>query len=256
MSKQADVLMLFQLLTADELYAVLDRLGYRHDPETIPRTIAFYLERTSHGSTLSKVVHSWVLARADRSRAWGYFLEALDSDICDTQGGTTGEGIHLGAMAGTIDLLQRGFTGLETRKDALWLDPYLPDGLASMRFRLRYRHHPEVEVTIDHERLTVGGSRQARRDAAGAGPRRAVPARSARQPGGTAAPPPLSSSPCPLGGPVGSCLADDGPRDLAGISSGGFLGTTRNCQWSYVCSVHVGDVGGPPPGWRRCWSTG
>ena len=105
-SKQADVLMLFQLLTADELYGLLDRLGYPHDRRTIPRTVAYYLDRTCHGSTLSKVVHSWVLARADRRKAWDYFLEALESDIADVQGGTTGEGIHLGAMAGTVDLLR------------------------------------------------------------------------------------------------------------------------------------------------------
>ena len=55
---------------ADELYGVLDRLGYPHDRRTIPRTIAYYLDRTRHGSTLSKVVHSWVLARADRHKAW------------------------------------------------------------------------------------------------------------------------------------------------------------------------------------------
>ncbi|SFE86990.1 Trehalose and maltose hydrolase (possible phosphorylase) [Blastococcus tunisiensis] len=158
LSKQADVLMLFQLLTADELYALLDRLGYRHDRRTIPRTIAYYLERTSHGSTLSKVVHSWVLARADRRRAWDYFLEALESDIADVQGGTTGEGVHLGAMAGTVDLLERGFTGLETREDLLGFDPFLPDALRRMRFRLRYRRHTEIEVVIDHQTLTVGGT--------------------------------------------------------------------------------------------------
>jgi trehalose/maltose hydrolase-like predicted phosphorylase len=158
LSKQADVLMLFQLLAADELYALLDRLGYPHDRGTIPRTIAYYLDRTCHGSTLSKVVHSWVLARADRRRAWSYFLEALESDISDVQGGTTGEGIHLGAMAGTLDLLQRGFTGLETRGDVLRFDPYLPDALAGMRFRMRYRRHTEMEVVINHETLTVGGS--------------------------------------------------------------------------------------------------
>jgi trehalose/maltose hydrolase-like predicted phosphorylase len=157
-SKQADVLMLFQLLTADELYGVLDRLGYPHDRRTIPRTIAYYLERTSHGSTLSKVVHSWVLARADRRKAWDYFLEALESDIADVQGGTTGEGIHLGAMAGTVDLLERGFTGLETRGDVLGFDPFLPEALARMRFRLRYRRHTEIEVVIDHQALTVGGT--------------------------------------------------------------------------------------------------
>ncbi|MBN1097077.1 glycoside hydrolase family 65 protein [Blastococcus sp. TML/C7B] len=158
LSKQADVLMLFQLLTSDELYAVLDRLGYPHDRHTIPRSVAYYLERTSHGSTLSKVVHAWVLARGDRRRAWNWFLEALESDVADVQGGTTGEGIHLGAMAGTLDLLQRGFTGLETREEVLGFDPFLPDALGSVRFRLRYRRHSEVEVTIDHDTLTVGGS--------------------------------------------------------------------------------------------------
>jgi trehalose/maltose hydrolase-like predicted phosphorylase len=157
-SKQADVLMVFQLLSADELYAVLDRLGYPHDRQTIPRSVGYYLDRTCHGSTLSKLVHSWVLARSNRRKAWDYWLEALESDVADVQGGTTGEGIHLGAMAGTVDLLLRAFTGLETRSDALGLDPCLPDALAAMRFRLRYRDHPEVEVTITHDRLTVGGS--------------------------------------------------------------------------------------------------
>ena len=157
-SKQADVLMLFQLLSADELYAVLDRLGYAHDRTTIPRTVEYYLDRTSHGSTLSRVVHSWVLARSDRRRSWHLFLEALDSDVADLQGGTTPEGVHLGAMAGTVDLLQRGFTGLETRSDALGLDPFLPDALTGMRFRVRYRSHPELEVSITHQALTVGGA--------------------------------------------------------------------------------------------------
>ena len=157
-SKQADVLMLFQLLTADELYEVLDRLGYAHDRETIPRAVRYYLDRTSHGSTLSKTVHAWVLARTDRRRAWRYFLEALDSDLADVQGGTTGEGIHLGAMAGTVDLLVRGFTGLETREDALGLDPCLPDPLTGMRFRVRYRQHPEVEIDVAHGSLRLGGT--------------------------------------------------------------------------------------------------
>ena len=88
-------------------------------------------------------------------QAWDYFLEALDSDIADVQGGTTQEGIHLGAMAGTVDLLQRGFTGLETRDGKLWLDPCLPDALQSLSFRLHYREHHGVEVTVRHDRLRV-----------------------------------------------------------------------------------------------------
>ena len=69
-SKQADVLMLFYLLSADELRELLGRLGYVLAPEAIPATIDYYLARTSHGSTLSAVVHAWVLARADREPRW------------------------------------------------------------------------------------------------------------------------------------------------------------------------------------------
>ena len=60
----------------------------------------YYLSRTSHGSTLSAVVHSWVLARAHRHMAMDYFEEVLNSDIADVQGGTAAEGIHLAVMGG------------------------------------------------------------------------------------------------------------------------------------------------------------
>jgi trehalose/maltose hydrolase-like predicted phosphorylase len=156
-SKQADVLMLFYLLSADELNGLLERLGYAPDGGMIPRTIEYYVRRTSHGSTLSRVVHSWVLARSDRRRAWHHFLAALDADVHDTQGGTTAEGIHLGAMAGTVDLLQRGFTGLETRADELWIDPCLPEELTELRFRLRYRGSYGVYLTVRHDHLVVSG---------------------------------------------------------------------------------------------------
>ena len=43
-SKQADVLMLFYLLSADELRELLGRLGYALPAEAIPRTIEYYLE--------------------------------------------------------------------------------------------------------------------------------------------------------------------------------------------------------------------
>jgi trehalose/maltose hydrolase-like predicted phosphorylase len=46
-----------------------------------------------------------------------FFQQALKSDVSDIQGGTTSEGIHLAATAGTVDLMQRCFTGLETRSN-------------------------------------------------------------------------------------------------------------------------------------------
>jgi trehalose/maltose hydrolase-like predicted phosphorylase len=154
-SKQADVLMLFYLLSADELRGLLDRLGYRLEPAAIPRNLDYYLERTSHGSTLSGVVNAWVLARSDRARSWRFFTEALASDLHDLQGGTTAEGIHLGAMAGTVDLAQRCYTGLETRQDVLWLSPSLPEGLDGLGLEVRYRGHWGVNLQLTRRRLGV-----------------------------------------------------------------------------------------------------
>lgn len=157
-SKQADVLMLFYLFSADELTQLFEQLGYAFEPRAIPRTVDYYLARTSHGSTLSRIVHSWVLARSKRARSWQLFLDALDSDVADIQGGTTAEGIHLGAMAGTVDLVQRGYLGVETRGGVLHLNPVLPDRLRKLTVRIRYRQQ-ELDLEATPDRLRVS-SRQ------------------------------------------------------------------------------------------------
>ena len=146
-SKQADVLMLFYLLSAEELRELFARMGYRFTPEQIPKTVDYYLHRTSHGSTLSGVVHAWVLARGNRARAMRYFQQVLASDVADIQGGTTAEGIHIAAMAGSIDLLQRCFTGLETRSDRLILNPMWPESLGALRMPIYYRGY-RLHLTV------------------------------------------------------------------------------------------------------------
>jgi len=152
--KQADVLMLFYLFSSEELHELFEWMGYGFEPSTIPRNVEYYLERTSHGSTLSRVVHSWVLARSQRERSWGLFQQALESDVADIQGGTTSEGIHLGAMAGTVDLVQRGHAGLEMRDEVLWLNPCLPVELNHVNLRIRYRGQ-WLRLHVSHEKLVV-----------------------------------------------------------------------------------------------------
>ncbi len=138
-SKQADVLMLFYLFSSSELRDLLGGMGYDFDPERIPETIDYYMHRTSHGSTLSRVVHSWVLARSDRARSFELLSEALESDLIDIQGGTTSEGIHLGAMAGSVDLVQRGQTALEFSDDTLSISPCLPEDMNGLHLKFLYR---------------------------------------------------------------------------------------------------------------------
>jgi trehalose/maltose hydrolase-like predicted phosphorylase len=147
-SKQADALMLLYLLSSDELRELLDRLDYHFKADQIPKMVDYYMARTSHGSTLSGVVHTWVLARANRNRAMEYFQQVLKSDVADIQGGTTSEGIHLAAMAGSVDLVQRCFTGLETRGNRLILSPHWPESLGALGFPIHYRgYHMHVRVS-------------------------------------------------------------------------------------------------------------
>ncbi|MFE9922480.1 glycoside hydrolase family 65 protein [Streptomyces sp. NPDC005774] len=155
-SKQADVLMLGYLFPPTELQSLFRRLGYHLDDEVWGRTVDYYLHRTSHGSTLSELVHGWVLARVRRAEAWQHFHEALEADIADIQGGTTGEGIHLGAMVGTLDLVQRGLTGMETREDALSLDPVPLPALSEYGFALSYRGHWGISLRCHSGQLELG----------------------------------------------------------------------------------------------------
>jgi trehalose/maltose hydrolase-like predicted phosphorylase len=156
LSKQADVLMLFYLFSAEEIGELFERLGYPFEDETIPRNIAYYADRSSQGSTLSRVVYGWVLARSDRPRSMQFFEEALQSDVADIQQGTTAEGIHLGAMAGTVDLVQRVWTGIEVKGDVLRLHPQLPQDIERLDMRIRYRGH-SLDLRLTRDSITIRG---------------------------------------------------------------------------------------------------
>jgi len=85
-----------------------------------------------------------------------YYQEALQSDIGDIQQGTTAEGVHLGAMAGTVDLIQRVSTGAEVTGDVLRLNPRLPEQLERLDMRIRYRGHT-LDLRLTPKTLTVRG---------------------------------------------------------------------------------------------------
>jgi len=164
LSKQADVLMLFYLFSAEQLTALLHQLGYAFDPATIPRNVEYYLRRTAHGSSLSHVVHSWVLARADRERSWRLFHEALRADVAYRENSTTHEGIHLGAMAATVDIIQRCYSGMELRHGRLWLNPALPEELNELSFTMVYQDN-ELDVHIGRDAIRLRAARYAKEPA-------------------------------------------------------------------------------------------
>jgi HAD superfamily hydrolase (TIGR01509 family) len=153
-AKQPDVVMLVYLLGESGLRRQLADLGYPFSRDDLRRTVDYYLTRTSDGSTLSRVVHASVLARLDAARSWALFRQALISDLDDTQWGTTREGIHLGAMAGTIDMVLRSFAGLRLGTNKLVFSPRLPTNLKSAEFQVAYRGH-RIDVHVTDTGLTL-----------------------------------------------------------------------------------------------------
>ncbi len=153
-NKQADVLMLFYLFSFEDLSLIFSRLGYGFTFDMIRKNIEYYRKRTSHGSTLSRLVFSWVLLRYDKPESWKNFETLLISDFEDVQGGTTPEGIHLGAMAGSVDLIQRCYAGLTVGENALWIRPSLPIHLKKINLRIKYRGH-WIALMVNHDKLRI-----------------------------------------------------------------------------------------------------
>jgi trehalose/maltose hydrolase-like predicted phosphorylase len=158
-SKQADAVMLFYLFSPRRLAELFERLGYAYRADTAERNIDYYDQRTSHGSTLSFVSFAGALAALDPERSWERFLVALRSDAEDVQGGTTQEGIHMGVMAGTLDLMQRAYPGTEIRDGVLSFRPRLPADVERVEFRIQFQRTP-LHVSLDHDRLTLSVHRE------------------------------------------------------------------------------------------------
>ena len=154
-AKQADTLMLFYIFNMEELQEIFHDLGYPMNKKVLKRNFEYYFPRTSHGSTLSMVVHAYVAdLMGDKSKAMQAFMDALRSDIYDTQGGTTQEGIHSGVMGSSIDLFLRSFAGLHILEDQISLNPRLPENWSRIQFHIRYKN-VWFDVDASRDQLTI-----------------------------------------------------------------------------------------------------
>ena len=141
-AKQADTLMTWYVLEPEEVVRILAQLGHPVDDPTklLKTNYDFYEQRTSHGSTLSKVVHAVISRYIYPSEiSWDWFMEAMRSDIEDTQGGTTIEGIHTGVMAGTLEVIKQDFAGLNLSASPMRVDPDLPAHWGELRLSFVWR---------------------------------------------------------------------------------------------------------------------
>ncbi|MFC1658710.1 glycoside hydrolase family 65 protein [Candidatus Omnitrophota bacterium] len=154
-AKQADALMFFYLVGMSEAKNIFRNLGYSFDEKALRKNFDYYVIRTSHGSTLSKIVHCFLVQLLDGgNKSQGWFREVMESDVYDTQGETTPEGIHAGVMAGSLDIVIRGFLGINTLGDILRINPNPPDSWK--RIKLRFRHKDRwVSLSLAKSQITI-----------------------------------------------------------------------------------------------------
>lgn len=154
-AKQADALMIFYNLYPEEVTSLLAEMGYRLPEDYIHRNLRYYLQRTSHGSTLSRIVHA-KLARmvGEDELGWQLYREALTSDYIDIQGGTTAEGIHAGVMAGTLWIALSVYAGLDLRGEVPAFHPALPKLWDRMSFSFQFRN-VRYHVQLDHYHIEI-----------------------------------------------------------------------------------------------------
>jgi trehalose/maltose hydrolase-like predicted phosphorylase len=139
-AKQADTLMLFYNLSNNKVTELIENLGIKLPKDYIEKNLEYYLQRTSHGSTLSRVVHSYLAQQIEKQDlSWEMFQQAITSDYNDIQGGTTAEGIHSGVMAGTIWIIYAAFAGIDFSGEKPVANPKLPKHWRSLKFKLKYK---------------------------------------------------------------------------------------------------------------------
>lgn len=154
-TKQADTLMTFYNLDKEHIDRILADLNYSLPIDYLEKNLAYYLARTSHGSTLSRIVHAELaemVGQADLS--WKFYQEALYSDYNDIQGGTTAEGIHTGVMAGTLHVTLATYAGIDIRKKQLAISPHLPNKWEKLEFQL-LRRGTTYQLEITKTNVTV-----------------------------------------------------------------------------------------------------
>ena len=139
LTKQADVLVLCHLFGEAGLQDLMAHMGYRLAPGWYARTVAYYLERISHESSLSRPICAGALASVDPAASWAHFLESLQSDFGGEASGSTHQGVHLAAMAGGWDVLQRWYLGLRPHAWGLLVSPFPPPGLDDVRIAVCLR---------------------------------------------------------------------------------------------------------------------
>lgn len=149
-TKQADTLTLFYLFSQRELRELFARMGYHLEHGALERTADYYLARTTHRSSLSRITYAGALAHIDLGKSWELYQQGLKTDLEALKGESIAEGVHLGAMGGTLDILQRRYLGIQPCREGLEVFPAMPAQLGKVSMSLIFRgNYLKIFASVD-----------------------------------------------------------------------------------------------------------
>ncbi|MEA3305619.1 MAG: glycosyl hydrolase family 65 protein, partial [Candidatus Omnitrophota bacterium] len=140
--KQADVLMLFHLF-----------------PESYPlaqkkKNFIYYERKTLHKSSLSPSMHALIgWDTGNYAEAFRYFIFSLYGDL-ENKYGNISEGIHAASLGGNWQVVFHGFAGIRIQDDILAINPHLPSGTNSLRFKMRYKGRL-LEIRVSKKNVRI-----------------------------------------------------------------------------------------------------
>lgn len=155
LAKQADTLMTFYNIDEEDVSGILKNSGHKIPANYLKENYNYYLNRTSHGSTLSRVVHAYLANQfGNKDEGNKLYFEALQSDFTDIQGGTTAEGIHAGVMGGTVLMSITSFAGINLKRNILKINPSLPKNWDSIKFNFGFKNNKYI-IDLSHYQLII-----------------------------------------------------------------------------------------------------
>jgi alpha,alpha-trehalose phosphorylase len=135
--------------------------SHKFSDEQKARNVDYYERRTVRDSSLSACTQAVMCANVGHLElAHDYTYEAALVDLRDLHHNTR-DGLHMASLAGAWTALVAGFGGLRDDEGILALNPYLPDGISRLRFRLRWRDF-RVTVDVQPQRGHLHAARRAR----------------------------------------------------------------------------------------------
>ncbi|OBI13749.1 glycosyl hydrolase [Mycobacterium sp. E2462] len=141
-----------QVIKQADLVLAMQWQSHAFTAEQKARNVDYYERRMVRDSSLSACTQAVMCAEVGHLElAHDYAYEAGLIDLRDLHSNTR-DGLHMASLAGAWTALVGGFGGLRDDEGILALDPQLPDGIARLRFRLRWR---DFRLTVDANHADV-----------------------------------------------------------------------------------------------------